>query len=150
MPSLPFNSHYPSLLLMTIFCFFILAGCAVSQSNVKNSYHCTLTKLTLCGKDTNASCTEIPASDFIEQPHTVFDPKRLTALSYEGKKQIEKSTIHLWKELNNTIFMTGYGVKAEDDATVWSGTIRGDNRELTVSAFSVDYNYTLLGSCQVR
>ena len=152
MPSLSFNTknNYPYLFLVALFCFCTLTACVAQQRKIENSYYCDLTKLTICDKKNQTSCTEISATDIIEPPHTIFYPETLSAHSYEGSELIEKLDINLWHTLDRTIFMAGYGSNVEGNATVWSGSIDGESGDLIVSAFSLDYSYLLLGDCQVR
>ena len=154
MPQLSFyiknNYSYLFFFLTAAFFFCTLTACVAQQRKVENSYYCELTKLKICDKKTLKSCTDIPNTDFTEQVHTVFYPATLLALSYEGSRLIEKLDMSFWHTLDKTIFMAGYGINVEGDATVWSGSIDRKNGDLIVTALSVDYSYIVKGSCQIQ
>jgi hypothetical protein len=154
MPQLFFYTKYKVTYLyffsIAIFSFFTLTACVAQQSKVENSYYCELTKLLVCDKKTLTSCTEVPNTDFTEPVHTVFYPETLSAQSYAGSRLIEKVDMSFWHVLDKAIFMAGYGINLEGDATVWSGSIDRKNGDLIVTALSVDYSYIVKGSCQIR
>ena len=133
-----------------IFSLCTLTACAAQQNKVENGYYCELTKLTVCDKKTHTFCTDVSNTDFTEPVHIVFYPGTLSAQSFAGSRLIEKVDMSFWHALDKAIFMAGYGINFEGDATVWSGSIDRKNGGLIVTALSVDYSYIVKGSCQIQ